>query len=58
MILLGAALPLLRKEIPGNRIEGMVKLICLQIVGGILCIISISHRGHRVTENVMKLNFT
>ena len=31
--------PFLRKEIPGDRIEEMVKRICLQVVGGILCII-------------------
>jgi hypothetical protein len=33
-------LPLLGEEIPGNRIEEMVKRICLQIVGGILCVIT------------------
>jgi len=37
-----AATPLLEEEIPENRIEGMAKLICLQIVGSNLCIISVS----------------
>ena len=55
MISCDAATPLLEEEIPENRIEEMLKRVCLQIVGGILYIISVFHRGG--SENVMQLNY-